>query len=321
MDSGVTNSGSIITVGLCPCWDITCCIEGADWGEHIVISSQTFAPAGKALNVSRALAWLGTESTAAGLWGKGDHQQMLEGIGPLSEFVRAEFTVVDGRTRSNITIIDTVGGREMHLRAKSELATREALAQLGRDVERIVEPGGVCVFAGAMPEDELLEDCLGVLSLCRSAGARVVVDSSGVALKQAVDAGGLWIIKPNLAELCELLGRSITDEPKAIARAAGELLEKVDIVLVSRGEKGAVAVSREVVLQGMVINNVPASNTVGCGDYLLAGFLDGLSLADDISSALEKGLKAAGAKAFDWAQKLNWAEAESRIEVSVLTIG
>lgn len=321
MDSGVTNSGSIVTIGLCPCWDITCYVEGADWGEHIVISSQTFAPAGKALNVSRALAWLGAESTAAGLWGKDDYQQLLKGIGPLSEFVRAEFTVVDGRTRSNVTIVDTVGGREMHLRAKSKLATREALSLLKQDLRGIVQEGSICVFAGAMPEDELLDDCLDIIKQCCAKGARVVVDSSGAALKQAVDAGGLWIIKPNLAELCELLGQSVSDEPKAIALAAGELLEKADIVLISRGDKGAVAVSRETVLEGTAKNNVGALGTVGCGDYLLAGFLGGLKATDDISSALEKGLKAAAAKAFGWTGELSWADAESRIEASVLTIG
>lgn len=321
MVSGGTHFGSIITVGVCPCWDITCCVEGADWGEHVRISSQSCVPAGKALNVSKALAWLGIKSTAAGLWGRSDYQQLLEAIEPSKEFVRADLIVVEGRTRQNVTIIDTVGKREMHLRASSELATRETLTLLKQNIERAVREAGVCVFAGAMPAGELLEGCIGILASCRSAGARIVVDGSGDALKRAVGGGGLWIIKPNVAELCELLGQSITDEPKAIAQAASGLLEKVDIVLVSRGEKGAVVVSREAALQGIVTNSIPALSTVGCGDYLLAGFLDGLTSSCDISSALKRGLKAAAARAFGWAQGLSWAEAESRIEVSVLTIG
>jgi len=319
--SGGGHFSSIITVGVCPCWDITCYVEGADWGAHVRISAQNCDPAGKALNISKALAWMGTKSTAAGLWGRSDYQQLLEGIEPLSEYIRAEFTLVDGRTRRNVTIVDTVGKREMHLRAKSELATRETLSLLQNDIERMVLGTSVCVFAGAMPAGELLEDCIGILDSCRSAGSFIVFDGSADALKRAVDTGGLWIIKPNLSELCELLGQGIADEPEEITKAAGELLEKVDIVLVSRGEEGAVVVSRETSLQGAVKSSVPVLSTVGCGDYLLAGFLDGLISSDDISFSLQRGLKAAAARAFGWAERISWDDAESRMEAIVSALG
>ena len=311
---------SIITVGICPCWDVTCYVAGAEWGEHVLLSGQSIEPAGKALNVSKALAWMGASSTAAGLWGKGDYQQFLEEMKPLQEFVQEKMTAVDGKTRRNITVVDTVGGREMHLRAKSELASREGLERLRRDLKGIVKKGSICVFSGAMPSGELLEDCLGVLDACRSAGAHVVFDGSGEALKWVIETGGLWIIKPNLAELCELLGKSVSDEPGAIAQEAGVLLEKVDIVLVSRGRKGAVAVSRQGTVKGVVKNEAAVSGTVGCGDYLLAGFLDGLTATDDISSALEKALKAASAKAFGWTQKLSWDQVRDNIKVSISTL-
>jgi 1-phosphofructokinase len=319
--SGGTHFSSIITVGVCPCWDITCCVEGADWGEHVRISSQSFVPAGKALNVSKALAWLGTKSTAAGLWGRSDYQQLLEAIGSSSEFVHADMTVVEGRTRQNVTIVDTVGKREMHLKARSELATRETLSLLKQNIERAVREAVVCVFAGAMPAGELLAGCISVLDSCRSAGAHIVVDGSGDALKRAVGGGGLWLIKPNLPELCELLGSGVADEAGAIAQAASGLLEQVETVLVSRGSKGAVVVSREASLQGIVKNSIPALSTVGCGDYLLAGFLDGLTSSCDISSALKRGLKAAAAKAFGWSDKISWADAEGGIDVSVSVPG
>ena len=307
-------------MGLCPCWDITCYVDGADWGRHITVSSQTFVPAGKALNVSRALAWLGSGSTAAGLWGKSDYQQFLEEIKTPHEFVQEKMTVVEGKTRRNVTVVDTVGKKELHLRAKSELATREGLSQLKQDLGGIVNEESVCVFAGAMPENELLKDCIDIMKQCCSKGGRVVVDSSGAALRETVDVGGLWVIKPNLAELRELLGQGIDDEPGAIKQAAGELLGRVDIVLVSRGDKGAVAVSRRTSLEGTVKDAAAVSSTVGCGDYLLAGFLDGLTATDDISSALEKALKAASAKAFGWTQKLSWDQARDNIKVSISTL-
>lgn len=317
MVSGGGQFGSIITVGVCPCWDVTCYVAGADWGEHAELSGQRIEPAGKALNVSKALGWMGRPNTAAGLWGEGDYQQFQDEMKSLNEFVQERMTVVAGKTRRNVTVVDTAGGREMHLRAKSGLATREGLVRLKEDLRGMVQEGSVCVFSGAMPGGVLLGDCLDVLGVCRSAGGRVVVDSSGEALRGAVDAGGLWIIKPNVAELCELLGKEVTDEAEAIAEAASGILDKVETVVVSRGERGAIAVSGEAAVEGSAENDIGVSSTVGCGDYLLAGFLDGLMSSCNISFALERGLKASAAKAYGWAGERSFAEAEEGIKVRV----
>ena len=51
---------SIVTVGISPCWDLTCKADGLDWGMHEKLSSQQKKCAGKAFNISRAMAWLGT---------------------------------------------------------------------------------------------------------------------------------------------------------------------------------------------------------------------------------------------------------------------
>jgi fructose-1-phosphate kinase PfkB-like protein len=53
---------SIITVGLSPAWDILCYGEGLEWGLHREIKTTKFQPAGKALNISQALAWMGKKA-------------------------------------------------------------------------------------------------------------------------------------------------------------------------------------------------------------------------------------------------------------------
>ena len=128
----------IITIGLCPCRDTVCQLDGVDWGQHKVISSASSRPAGKALNISRALAWMGTKSIAAGLWGREDYEQMLRAMRPLQGSVKVKMTAVDGSTRRNITVVDTVNNREMHFRAVSRLASRKALRKLKADLQAIV---------------------------------------------------------------------------------------------------------------------------------------------------------------------------------------
>ena len=64
----------VITIGLSPAWDVTCFGRNLDWDLHQDIDEQSIRPAGKALNVSKALAWMGQQNIAAGLWGRDDYQ-------------------------------------------------------------------------------------------------------------------------------------------------------------------------------------------------------------------------------------------------------
>ncbi len=94
-----------------------------------------------------------------------------------------------------------------------------------------------------MGSQENIGQVIDIIGRLKKAGVKVVVDTSGAALKECVEAGGLFLIKPNLEELCELLGHDVEDESAAVAVAGRLLLDKTKMVLVSRGQKGAVLVS------------------------------------------------------------------------------
>ena len=288
---------TIVTVGLAPAWDITCRGRNLRWGEHQYIDGQTIHPAGKALNVSRALAWLGRESIAAGLWGRNDYRQMLADVRKSWPLIRVKMTAVAGNTRRNVTIVDVANGNEMHLRSANPLASTAALKRLQADLEKLVHKGNICVFAGAMPEGRLLDGVIRTVKSCASRGARIVLDTSGPALRRIVDTKRVWLIKPNVEELCELLGRKIKDEPANLAAAASGLLNRVEMVLISRGDRGAVLVTEQGVWRACCVGRAKVFSTVGAGDYLLAGFLKSLSEGCDPAAALEMAVRVGTAKA------------------------
>jgi len=310
-------SGKIVTIGLCPSWDTVCRFEGIDWGEHKTVSSAGSRPAGKALNISRALAWMGRKNIAAGLWGRDDYQQMLKAMRSLGGLVKVKMTTVDGGTRRNITVVDTANDREMHLRNRSELASKKALRKLEADLRAIVHKGSVCVFAGMMPEDEFVEDVVRIIKSCRERGARIVVDTYGDALKRILETGAAWLIKPNVEELRKLLGKQVTDSPACLVRAGRELLDKAEIVVISRGKKGGVVVTKKGAWQGRCIGRGRVLSTVGCGDYLLGGFLKDLKDKSDAGPALRMAIKVATAKAWGWTDKMSWLGVQSKIKVQV----
>jgi 1-phosphofructokinase len=289
------NENTIITVGISPSWDIACSARAFVWGRHQAIERQTMTPAGKALNVSRALDLLGRRSIAAGLWGRED---LAMALGQLraTPLIEPKLTAVPGQTRRNITLIDTGRGREMHLRSPNPLAGPQNLRRLTRDLAAIVGEGVLCVFAGAVP-DSVVDEFVRMVRSCRAKGARIVVDTSGAALRAAVEEGGLWMIKPNVEELAELVGRRIGDRPEAIGRAARSLTDRVELVVVSRGARGAMVVTQEFEVTQTAPKIRTVRHTVGCGDFLLAGFLDGylsacarFDLGRPDRSAIRKGL-------------------------------
>ena len=310
-------SGKIITIGLCPSWDTVCRFEGIDWGEHKTVSSSSERPAGKALNISQALAWMGQQNIAAGLWGRDDFEQMLRAMRSLGGLVKVKMTAVDGGTRRNVTVVDTVNDREMHLRNRSELASRKALRKLEADLRAIVHKGSVCVFAGVMPEDEFVGDVVRIIKSCRQRGAKIVVDTYGDALKRILETGAVWMIKPNVDELRELLGEQVTDSPAGLVKAGRKLLDKVEIILISRGQKGGVVVTKKGAWQGRCIGRSRVLSTVGCGDFLLAGFLKGLKDKSDAGSALGTAIKVATARAWGWTEGKSWSQALREIKAVV----
>jgi len=306
---------SIITVGLSPAWDITCRGQNLDWGRHECIDEQTIQPAGKALNVSKALAWMGQASIAAGLWGRDDYEQMLKFMRASSGRIKIKMTTVAGSTRRNVTVVDTASGKDMHLRHKSHLASTKALTKLTRDLEALVHKNSLCVFAGTMPEGKRLGDVIRVIEFCKSRGAKIVLDTSGPALRDIVRAGAVWLIKPNVEELCELLGRKIKDGPVSLARAGRKLLDEVEIALISRGRKGSVVVTKEGAWQARSLGRARVSSTVGCGDYLLAGFLKGLKDRSDTAGTLATATQVATAKAWGRTECNTWPQVKRKIAV------
>lgn len=309
---------TIITVGICPAWDVTCRVDGFVWGEHQKIDSQTLTCAGKAMNISSALAWMDIPSIAAGLWGQADFQQMLAAVEPLKPRVEIRLTAAPGTTRHNITLIDTRSGQESHLRAPDTLANAASLRSLADDLDTLVRPGSIVALAGSLPQGALLDECLSIVAGLRSRGAYIVLDTSGPALKKAVRQGGLELIKPNLDELRELLDESIPDTEPDIMEAARTLCRQVRIVLVSRGARGAIAVTQDKACSGRIVNP-PARvvNTVGCGDTLLAGFLAESAQGSDLGPALQTALKAASARAFGLLQTAPWPAARDSLQVEI----
>lgn len=120
-----------------------------------------------------------------------------------------------------------------------------------------------------------------LIARLKTLGRLTVLDASGEALAQGLLAGPT-LVKPNRAELEQLVGQSLVGLDE-VAQAARSLLEHdIRRVVVSLGEQGALFVEREQVLQALP-PTVKVESTVGAGDAMVAALvlaeLRGLDLA------------------------------------------
>lgn len=287
----------IVTVTLNPALDKTLHVPNFAVGQHARARLVDLIPAGKGINVGRGLSRLGSRSTACGLVGRGE----LEAYGRVleQEGVDCALTPIEGITRTNTTILDTECGTTTHLREEGFTVRDNDLCQLTDALRNRLESADRpvrVVFAGSLPPGVGAEDFVQLLKHCRAAGARVIVDTSGSALRQAVDSSTVDTVKPNLTELGQCLGREVGQED--CLGAARELLGRVDTVLLTLGERGAwLAVEEAQIGARCRLEPGEVENTVGCGDAFLAGWLDAVDQGRSPREALRWAVCAGAASA------------------------
>jgi 1-phosphofructokinase len=224
-------------------------------------------PGGKGINVARALVRNGLKARAVVPAGGVEGEHLIALLDDYSiDVVRVPAL---GAVRSNISVIEPDATVTKVNEAGARLSTEETQAFSDAVLGNVADASWV-VVAGSLPPgmpDGFYAD---LIRLLRPSGAKVVVDTSGPALRAAVEAGPT-LIKPNLEELEEAVGRPL-HTLREVVDAAQELRDLgAGAVLASLGSKGAVLVEADGVWHAEA--TVDARSTVGAGDAMLAGFL------------------------------------------------
>jgi 6-phosphofructokinase 2 len=160
----------------------------------------------------------------------------------------------------------------------------------------LLEEGAFLVASGSLPAGVRPEFYAEVADLAREAGAHFVVDTSGEALRHAVERGGAMLIKPNMRELADLVGAQEIEQPE-LREAAAQLIRdgKAEHVVVSLGAGGAYLVNKGGSTK-FDSPSVPVQSRIGAGDSMIAGMVLALAQGRDPVEAVKRGV-AAGAAA------------------------
>jgi 1-phosphofructokinase family hexose kinase len=250
-------------------------------------------PGGKALNGARTAGLLGGSPraivVAPTVW-----RTWLRGI-LAAHGVRWRMLPVVGEGR--VCVILNERRRETVINTNLTMEfTPRLYAAVAKFVRQTAARPGFLVFAGSLPPSLGPAKIRTLLALATGGPARLVLDQTGRWLRAGVRFRP-WLIKPNLREFHQLIGRTTSSLAQAMAAADGVRAGGVGRVLLSLGDEGCVLVSPAGRWKAAAVR-LPAGTVmspVGCGDALLGAFLRTVAAGAAEPEALAWGVAAATA--------------------------
>lgn len=264
---------TIATVTLNPAIDLT--VRADNFRPGIVNRGQSlqYDAGGKGVNVASFLADYGVQTAVTGFLG-------LENV-TIFEQLFAQKQIVDyfiripGQTRTGIKIVDGTKQVTTDINMPGLTPTQEELQLLLQSIEELAKDYDWFVLAGKVPPDVTSDIYATIIERLKKYEKRVVLDTSGSALRRGVQAGPT-ILKPNISELEEFLERRFSNEGE-LERAAQQLLTNgTEMVVVSMGQHGALFVNQDDTCIA-IPPRIDVKSTVGAGDAMVAGLLAGIT--------------------------------------------
>jgi len=283
----------VVTLTLGPALDCTTATDRVRPTRKLRCDAPRYDAGGGGINVTRLLHALGTDAVAlfpAGGWTGKAFEDLVRSSGtrfrvvPTSSATRQSFCVNDRGTGLQYRFV--LPGAA--LQAAEEQACLDALTAEAVGARFVV-------LSGSLPPGVPPTIIADVADRTRAAGARLIVDTSGEALRSALETDA-YLVKPDLEELEDLVGHALATDADQ-EQAARQLLASsgITILLVSLAERGALIVTREETVRLPAFAVTPAGGS-GTGDSMVAGLTHGLIDGLDIRQAVRLGM-AAGAAA------------------------
>lgn len=278
----------VATLTVNPAVDLACTIDRLVPDRKLRCSAAERHPGGGGLNVARVLHRFDVPVLA--LWACGGPIGALLADLLDAEGLPHEPIPLPEPTRENVIVTETATNDQYRLGIPGPTFTEADTERCRAAVRNLPHAPTWLVLSGSLAPG-MPPDFYRALAEEAPAGTRVAVDTSGPALREALEAP-IHLAKPDRRELEELAGHTLPDEA-AVARAALDVTAtgSPGMLAVSLGPDGALLVHEGEVFRARA-PRVPVASRVGAGDSMVAGLLVGLLRGDPPQEVLRLGVAA-----------------------------
>jgi 6-phosphofructokinase 2 len=282
----------IVTFTLNPAVDKSSKVEHVKAEDKLYCDQPTFEPGGGGINVSRAIKKLGGSSlllyTSGGFTGK-KLEKLLA-----AENLNKRAIEIEAESRENLIINEKTSNLQYRFGMPGPKLSEEETDNIFKTLAELDPFPDYLVISGSIPEGVSTDIYAEMAAFAKKRKAKVIVDVSGPPLKSVIEEG-VYLIKPNLGEFQELVGRELQDEDQ-IKEAALKFVEDkcCQVIVISIGAGGALLVSGKKA-EFKRPPTVPIKSKVGAGDSMVAGIVLSLARGESLKNSFHYGLAAGSA--------------------------
>jgi 6-phosphofructokinase 2 len=306
----------IITVTLNPAIDKSASVAHVVAERKLHCTQPRFEPGGGGVNVSRAISKLGGKSLllypAGGLTGK-RIQELLD-----EEGIAHRPFPINGMTRESLVILEESTGRQYRFGMPGPKFRKKEWEKFLQELSGMEPPPDYVVASGSLPPGAPADFYARVARIGKEKGTKTIVDVSGNALKEALEEG-VYLIKPNVREFRELVGKNIKEESQIRAEAQKMVKNgRCELLVISLGAAGALAVSKAFT-ELIRPPSVSIISKVGAGDSMVAGITLSLARGKPLKESVLFGVAAGTAAVMTPGSELCRREDAERLFASMVS--
>ena len=307
---------TIVTMTLNPAIDKSAGVDHVVAERKLYCKPPRFEPGGGGVNVSRAIRKLGGDSLllypAGGLTGARLKELLVQ------EGLNHRPFPIEGMIRESLVILEESTGLQYRFGMPGPALQPEEWEPFIQELEAMEPSTDYVVASGSLPPGVPPDFYAQVARAGKKRGAKAIIDVSGEALEAALQEG-VFLIKPNVREFQELVGKEVKEESQIKAEAQKMVKSgRCEVLVISLGAAGALVVSEEFA-EHIIPPTVPIVSKVGAGDSMVAGIVLSLARGNPLRESLFFGVAAGSAAVMTPGTELCRREDAERLYESIIT--
>lgn len=276
----------IVTLTLNPAVDKSTNVERLMAEKKMRCASMQIEAGGGGVNISKAVDELGGKSIAVfacgGLNGSLLTQLLLE------KAIVIQPVEIEGDTRENFVVNEQSTAKQYRFVMPGPRLTEAELERVEQTLAAIPDITFL-ICSGSLPPGVPPDYLRRLALLAKERGIKFIADTSGPPLKAALESG-VYLLKPNLTELCSLVGKEYLEPGEIRAAAQGIVNTRhCGAMVVSMGPSGAMLVTKGET-KTFAAPAVKKVSTVGAGDSMVAGLVWMLESGKNLDDAVRFGV-------------------------------